>query len=70
MESNTAYWIDKIHMMYIPGKGPMPKRITVCSNCKSVSYMGRTGYCANCGKRMVGYMDERPPEYRKGRKFV
>ena len=20
MESNTAYWIDKIHMMYIPGK--------------------------------------------------
>ena len=25
--TDTAYWIDKIHMMYIPGKGPMPKRI-------------------------------------------
>ena len=47
--TDTAYWIDKIHMMYIPGKGPMPKRITVCSNCKSVSYMGQTGYCAYCG---------------------
>ena len=70
MESNTAYWIDKIYMMYIPGKGPMPKRIAVYSNCKSVSYMGQTGYCANCGKRMEGYVDERPTEYRKGRKFV
>ena len=68
--TDTAYWIDKIHMMYIPGKGPMPKRIAVCSNCKSVSYMGQTGYCADCGKRMTGLRDIRPEEFKKGRRFV
>ena len=68
--TDTAYWIDKIHMMYIPGKGPVPKRITVCSNCKSVSYMGQTGYCADCGKRMEGRRDIRPEEFKKGRRFV
>ena len=66
---DTAYWIDKIHFMYIPGKGPMPKRITVCSNCDSVT-LGHTRYCADCGKRMIGYRDERPTEYRKGSKYV
>lgn len=68
--TDTAYWIDKIHMMYIPGKGPTPKRITVCSNCGGMAIGGLTRYCADCGKRMVGRRDDRPPEYRKGRKFV
>ena len=67
--TDTAYWIDKIHMMYIPGRGPTPTRITMCSNCGGLT-TGYTKYCANCGKRMEGYMHERPPEYRKGRKFV
>lgn len=67
---DTAHWIDKIHMMYIPGKGPVPKRITVCSNCGSMSHVGHTRYCSDCGKRIVGYRDERPMEYRKGRKYV
>ena len=68
--TDTAYWIDKIHMMYIPGKGPIPKRITVCSNCRSVSFMGQTGYCAYCGKRMEGRRDIRPEEFKKGRRLV
>ena len=69
MDDNTAYWIEKIHVMYIPGKGPTPKRITVCSSCDklAVSY---TKYCPECGKRMIGYRDERPPEYRKGSRFI
>lgn len=66
---DTAVWIDKIHVMYIPGKGPTPKRITVCSNCGSPT-IGYTRYCPDCGKRIVGRRDDRPPEYRKGRKFV
>ena len=69
MEGNTAYWIDKIHVMYIPGKGPTPKRITVCSSCGSLT-TGYTKYCSDCGKRMIGYRDERPPEYRKGSRFI
>ena len=68
--TDTAYWIDKIHTMYIPGKGPMPKRITVCSNCRSISPIGQTGYCAYCGKRMTGLRDIRPEEFKKGRRFV
>lgn len=70
MEGNTAYWIDKIHVMYIPGKGPMPKRITVCSNCGCLAVGGLTSYCADCGKRMIGLRDIRPEEFKKGRRFV
>ena len=69
MDDNTAYWIEKIHVMYIPGKGPTPKRITVCSNCNRLA-VNYTNYCPECGKRMIGYRDERPPEYRKGSRFV
>ena len=67
--TDTAYWIDKIHMMYIPGKGPMPKRITVCSNCGGLT-IGYTKYCPDCGKRMEGRRDIRPEEFKKGRRFV
>lgn len=69
MDDNTAYWIEKIHVMYIPGRGPTPKRITVCSNCNGLA-VNYTNYCPECGKRMIGYKDERPQEYRKGSRFI
>ena len=67
--TDTAYWIDKIHAMYIPGKGPVPKRITVCSNCGGLT-TGYTKYCQDCGNRMEGRRDIRPEEFKKGRRFV
>lgn len=69
IEDNKAYWIDKIHMLYVPGKGYVPKRITVCSNCGNLT-TGCTRYCPDCGKHMVGRVDERPQEYRKGSRFI
>ena len=68
--TDTAHWIDKIHMMYIPGKGPMPKRITVCSNCGNITY-SPTRYCPDCGKRMDSRREiQVPEEFKKGRRFV